>query len=77
MQNIISLSKQIKERMKLHKLTQLDLAEHTGLSLQTIGAIVRGNEGTAIKNWITVTNALGFDIELKTKKVNYETSNNI
>lgn len=77
MQDIISLSKQIKERMKLHKLTQMDLAEHTGLGLQTIGAIVRGNEGTAIKNWITVANALGFDIELKTKTMNYETSNDI
>ena len=77
MEEIKKLGVEIKKRMKLIKLTQSDVALITGLSTQTIGAIVRGKEGTAIKNWIIVTNALGINLELITKKMNDETRKSI
>ena len=72
MEELKNLSVNIRGRMKLMKLTQSDLASITGLSLQTIGAIVRGKEGTAIKNWIIVATALGTNVELITKRMSDE-----
>jgi DNA-binding XRE family transcriptional regulator len=73
MEELKNLSIDVRRRMKLMKLTQNELASITGLSLQTIGAIVRGKEGTAIKNWIIVATALGTNIELVTKRMSDET----
>ena len=67
------LAKSVRQKMKLAKLTQLDLANHTGLSIKTIRAIMQGKEGTAIKNWILVAEILGCVIEFNVKKINNET----
>ncbi len=77
MKEIESLSIKIKEKMKVLKLTQLDLVEHCGLSIKTIRAIINGNEGTAIGNWIIVANILGLEFELNIKKLNDETRNRV
>ncbi len=77
MEHLKILGADIKKRMKLVKLTQNDLASITGLSNQTIGAIVRGKEGTSIKNWLIVANALGTSLELITKKMSDETRESI
>lgn len=77
MEEIKNLGLEIKKRMKLIKLTQDELASITGLSYQTISAIVRGKDGTAIKSWIIVANALGTDLELVTKKMSDETRKSI
>lgn len=73
MENLILISNDIKSRMKLLKLTQADISKITGLSIRIIGNIVNAKEGTAIKNWIIVANALGANIILSTKKMSDET----
>ncbi|MFY7964531.1 MAG: helix-turn-helix transcriptional regulator [Chitinophagaceae bacterium] len=77
MEHLKILGADIRKRMKLLKITQNDLASITGLSNQTIGAIVRGKEGTSIKNWLIVANALGTSLELITKKMSDETRESI
>jgi hypothetical protein len=77
MDNLIKLSKLIKERMRLLNVTQKQLAISTGLSIITIGAIVRAKEGTSIKNWIIVADALGANLTLTTKRMSDETREGI
>lgn len=77
MENLKLLSNSIKERMKLLKVTQKQLAISTGLSIITVGAIVRAKEGTSIKNWIIVADALGANLSLTTKRMSDETRKSI
>lgn len=77
MQQIETLSFFIKERMKFLNITQQQLADMTGLSVLTIGAIIRAKEGTAIKNWIIVADALGANMNLTTKKMSNEARKSI
>ena len=77
MTEIEQLSSHLKKRMKEMKLTQIDLANHTGLGLKTVRAIILGKEGTSIKNWMTVAHTLGFEFELQNKKLNNEKSTSI
>jgi transcriptional regulator with XRE-family HTH domain len=77
MQQIKNLSNIVKERMKILNLTQQQLADATGLSVLTIGAIVRAKEGTSIKNWIIVADALGANLILTNKKMSDETRKSI
>lgn len=72
MKEIETLSTFIKERMKFLNITQQQLADMTGLSVLTVGAIVRAKEGTAIKNWLIVADALGANLNLTTKKMSDE-----
>ena len=71
------LSKSVRQNMKMAKITQLDLANHTELSIKTIRAIMHGKDGVAIKNWIRVANILGCELEFKIKKMNNETRDSL
>jgi transcriptional regulator with XRE-family HTH domain len=77
MTELQTLAKSVRQKMKLTKLTQLDLANHTGLSVKTIRAIMQGKEGTAIKNWVLVAGLLGCVIEFNVKKMHNETGNSL
>ncbi len=65
--SIESLSLPVKQRMKDLKLTQVELANHTGLGLKTVRAVVLAAEGTSIKNWLIVLDSLGLKIKLVNK----------
>lgn len=77
MEEIKKMSQDLKKRMKDIGLTQADLASITGIGIQTVGAIIRGKEGTAIKNWIIVCNTLGANFEITTKRMSDETRKSI
>jgi transcriptional regulator with XRE-family HTH domain len=77
MEELKKLSQDLKKRMKDIGITQADIASITGIGIQTVGAIIRGKEGTAIKNWIVVCDVLGANFEITTKRMSDETRKGI
>jgi transcriptional regulator with XRE-family HTH domain len=72
MENLAKLGVQITKRREFLKLTQLDVAEATGLSDATIRFIEKGRPGVAIANWIKVADVLGLELQVLNKKMSNE-----
>ncbi len=66
--NLYELGNRIKTLRKEQKITQEELASLAGISRVTLGKIERGHFGSvSVKTLDLIVNALGYEIELKTK----------
>ena len=66
--NLYELGNRIKMLRKEQKMTQEELASLAGISRVTLGKIERGYFGSvSVKTLDLIINALGYEIELKTK----------
>ena len=63
---------QIKKRRKLLRITQPDLAEMAGISINTLYKIERGQTNPTVKILNKVADILGMDIKLEVKKTKLE-----
>lgn len=64
------LSKILRERRKLLKITQEDLAELAGVSLRTLKAIETGKTNPTFDSVNKITEVLGLQINVEIKKAN-------
>ncbi len=64
------LSKILRERRKLLKITQEDLAELAGVSLRTLKAIETGKTNPTFDSVNKITEVLGLQINVEIKKPN-------
>lgn len=66
--NLFELGTKIKTLRKEQKMTQEELARSAGISRVTLGKIEKGHFGSvSVKTLDLIINALGHEIELKTK----------
>ena len=68
----MDISKIISERRKALGITQTELAEMAGVGIATVKDIERGNGNPSLKTLEQLCTVLGFEIELKIKRLNYE-----
>ena len=61
------LSKLIKERRKILKVRQEDLAEISGVALRTIILIERGEGNPSLETLLKIANVLGMELQLNVK----------
>ena len=61
------LSKLIKERRKILKVRQGDLAEISGVALRTIILIERGEGNPSLETLLKIANVLGMELQLNVK----------
>jgi transcriptional regulator with XRE-family HTH domain len=69
---LINWGKTLERHRQLLGLSQFELAEITGLSDLTIRNIEKGKDTVALKNWLKVNDALGFDFEMNVKRISDE-----
>ncbi|MBA1438021.1 MAG: helix-turn-helix transcriptional regulator [Epsilonproteobacteria bacterium] len=66
--NLYEIGDRIKKLRKEHKMTQAELATLAGVSRVTLSKIERGYFGSvSVKTLDVIVNALGCEIDLKTK----------
>jgi len=65
--NLIEFGKIIRQRRKLFKITQKDLAGISGVTLRKLIDIENGIANPTIKTIIKITEALGISLETKVK----------
>ena len=68
----MDISKRISERRKALGITQTELAEMAGVGIATVKDIERGKGNPSLKTLEQLCTVLGFEIELKIKRLNYE-----
>lgn len=61
------LGQQIKDRRKILKVRQEDLAEISGVALRTVIGIERGEGNPSLETLIKVAQVLGMEIQLSVK----------
>lgn len=66
--SISELGKQIKERRNVLRITQPDLSEMAGISINTLYKIERGQANPTIKVLNKIADILGMEIKLKVKQ---------
>ena len=66
--SIHELGKQIKERRNVLRITQPDLSEMAGISINTLYKIERGQANPTIKVLNKIADILGMEIKLKVKQ---------
>ncbi len=59
----------IKDRRALLNITQLDLADISGVSLRTIKAIEKGNGNPSIDTLRKIADALGLELIMKVREI--------
>jgi transcriptional regulator with XRE-family HTH domain len=64
------IGKIVKQRRKALKITQPDLAELAGISVNTLYKLERGGGNPTLELLEKITNILGLEIKLETKKIN-------
>jgi transcriptional regulator with XRE-family HTH domain len=64
------IGKTIKERRKSLKITQPDLADLAGISVNTLYKIERGEANPTIDILEKIVEVIGFEIKLEAKKIN-------
>ena len=69
---LMDISKIISERRKALGSTQTELAEMAGVGIATVKDIERGKGNPSLKTLEQLCTVLGFEIELKIKRLNYE-----
>lgn len=62
------IGKQIKERRKILRITQSDLAELSGISINTLYKIERGQANPTLKLLNQIAKVLGMEFKLLVKK---------
>lgn len=62
------IRKQIKERRKILRITQSDLAELSGISINTLYKIERGQANPTLKLLNQIAKVLGMEFKLLVKK---------
>lgn len=62
------IGKQIKERRKILRITQSDLAELSGISINTLYKIERGQTNPTLKLLNQIAKVLGMEFKLLVKK---------
>ena len=68
----MDISQIISERRKALGITQTELAEMAGVGIATVKDIERGKGNPSLKTLEQLCTVLGFEIELKIKRLNYE-----
>lgn len=68
----MDIPKIISERRKALGITQTELAEMAGVGIATVKDIERGKGNPSLKTLEQLCTVLGFEIELKIKRLNYE-----
>lgn len=63
------LGKSIKDRRKLLRITQSDLAEMAGISVNTLYKIERGQANPTVKVLTKLADVLGMELKLEVKKL--------
>ena len=63
------LGKSIKDRRKLLRITQPDLAEMSGISVNTLYKIERGQANPTVKVLTKLADVLGMELKLEVKKL--------
>lgn len=63
------LGKSIKDRRKLLRITQPDLAEIAGISVNTLYKIERGQANPTVKVLTKLADVLGMELKLEVKKL--------
>jgi len=63
------LGKSIKDRRKLLRITQPDLAEMAGISVNTLYKIERGQANPTVKVLTKLSDVLGMELKLEVKKL--------
>lgn len=63
----------IKQRRKILRITQQDLATYSGISLRMIINIENGNANPSVKTLSAIGDVLGLSLELTIKKMPYNT----
>lgn len=58
----IKMSMRLKQKRKMHKLTQEQMAEKLNVSVKHYGSVERGQTGLSMENLIEVCNILGTDL---------------
>ena len=58
----IKMGMRLKQKRKMHKLTQEQMAEKLNVSVKHYGSVERGQAGLSIENLIEVCNILGTDL---------------
>lgn len=66
--SISELGKQIKARRSILRITQPDLSEMAGISINTLYKIERGQANPTIKVLNKIANILGMEIKLEVKQ---------
>ena len=70
--NIQEIGKAIKERRKVLGVNQLTLSELSGVAINTLVTIERGEGNPQLQTLLTVLNTLGLQIDINLKQLNYE-----
>lgn len=65
---ILEIGRQIKERRKVLRIIQPDLAEMAGISINTLYKIERGQANPSIQVLTKVADVLGMEIRLEVKQ---------
>ena len=65
---ILELGEQIKERRKVLRITQPDLAEMAGISINTLYKIERGQANPTVQILNKIADILGMEIKLEIKQ---------
>lgn len=73
MDEIATFGKLIVQRREHLRLSQMDIAELTGISDRTIRAIEKGKTSVALKNWIMVAESVGLQLQLGLKNKSDDT----
>lgn len=58
---------QIKERRKVLNITQTELADLAGISINTVVAVERGQGDPKISTYLSICEVLGLEMEMKLK----------
>ncbi len=67
--SLTELGKSIKDRRKLLQITQPDLSEMAGISVNTLYKIERGQANPTVKVLTKLADVLGMELKLEVKKL--------
>ena len=71
--NYERIGKRIQQLRKLKKMSQADLAEHTGMSVSYISHIETGIKHASLESIIRIANALGITVDQAGNREEYKT----
>lgn len=65
--NVKEIGKEIRKRRKFLRITQIDLAEITGIAVRSLQYIERGQMNPSVEQLEKILEALGLEIIVRTK----------
>jgi y4mF family transcriptional regulator len=66
--NVIEIGNTLKTRRKFLKITQEDLADISGISVRTLGAIEQGLANPELESLMKIFDVLGLKVEVMVKR---------